>query len=68
MALMREVFPIPESPAINTFKRPMALPVSVKGLRLGILMLGIISCGEVPLAIMVSPSLLLSLSLSTLKT
>jgi hypothetical protein len=52
IALIRDVLPMLESPAINTFKRPMALPVSVKGRRLGILILGMISCGALPLSIM----------------
>lgn len=51
MALIREVFPIPESPATSTFRRPMTFPASVKGRRLGILMLGMMSWGALPLSI-----------------
>lgn len=35
---------MPESPAINILSLPMALPFSVKGLLLGICMLGMTSC------------------------
>lgn len=34
---------LPDAPANSTLKRPMALPRSVKGRRLGILMLGMMS-------------------------
>lgn len=61
IALTREVFPIPESPAMSTFSLPIALPVSVNGRRLGILMLGMMSCGALPLSIIVEwASLLVS--------
>jgi hypothetical protein len=65
IALTREVFPIPESPAISTFNLGIDFPASVNGRRLGILMLGMMSCGALPLSIMfdgvslsVSPSVL----------
>lgn len=66
MALMREVLPTPESPAISTFSRPMALPVSVKGRRLGILMLGMMSWGALPLSTMSAGAPVAGLSASPL--
>lgn len=42
----------PESPATSTLSLPIRLPSSVKGLRLGILIEGITSCGALPLPIM----------------
>jgi len=52
MASISDVLPTALSPAINTFRRPRLFPSSVKGLRLGILMLGMTSCGAPPLPIM----------------
>ncbi len=43
---------VPESPATSTFSLPILFPSSVNGLRLGILMLGMMSCGALPLSIM----------------
>lgn len=47
-----EVVHLPESPAIRIFNRPIPFPSSVKGRRLGIFMLGMISWGALPLSIM----------------
>lgn len=55
----------PESPAINTFSRPIFFPLSVNGLLLGILILGITSCGALPLSINSDP---ISRSSSPLET
>ena len=55
MALISDVLPTPLSPATSTLRRPMRLPSSVKGRRLGILMLGMMSCGALPLSIMEEP-------------
>lgn len=52
IALIKDVFPTPESPATSTLRRPMPLPVSVNGRRLGIWMLGMTSWGALPLSIM----------------
>lgn len=38
-------FSLPESPATNIFSLGMFFPRSVKGLRVGILMVGMINCG-----------------------
>lgn len=48
-ALINDVLPNPQPPATKTLRRPMALPSAVNGRREGILMLGMISCGELPL-------------------
>jgi hypothetical protein len=44
---------IPESPTIIILNLPKFFPRSVKGRRLGILMLGMTSCGALPLSIIV---------------
>jgi hypothetical protein len=68
MALIKEVFPapvevslshiitpsnVPVSPATKILSRPRCFPRSVNGRLLGILMLGITSCGALPLSIIV---------------
>ena len=52
MALTRLVLPTPLAPASRTFRRPMLFPSGVNGRRLGILMLGMMSWGALPLSIM----------------
>lgn len=42
---------VPESPAIKTLSLPIFLPFSVKGLLLGILMLGMTSCEALLLSV-----------------
>ena len=46
--ICRKLCIIPESPAISTLSLPIFFPRSVNGLRLGILMLGMMSCGVTP--------------------